>query len=555
MGRKLLLFALIGVWVLAGCSQQTTPGPQATAPGTPAPAATDVLGSTRQPGASPAVTGTPPVAATRAVTATAAGAPAGGGETVTEENLQQGGTVRLELVAGGLIAPVALVQPPDDSGRLFVVDQTGVIRIIDKDGQLLDAPFLDVRDRMVPLKESYDERGLLGLAFHPQYRENGRFFVHYNRPLRDGGPAGWDDTVTISEFHVSTGDANAADPASEKVLLQVDKPQFNHNGGTVAFGPDGYLYISIGDGGGANDTGEGHVEGGNAQDTTSLLGGILRIDVDHPGEGGAAYAIPADNPFAGGMPAGGTPEANSAGAPELYAWGLRNPYRFSFDVGGDHALFVADAGQNAYEEVNLVRSPGNYGWNIKEGTHCFSPQAPDDAPAECPSTGRHGEPLIDPVIEYANIKHPQGLGTVVVGGYVYRGSAVPELAGHYIFGDWSTSFEAAGGRLFMSPVRNGQGGGLWPMMELIPQIEGQDGFPFYVLGFGQDQQGEVYVLLTPSQGPTGEGAVYRIAGFGAGNETTGTATPAGTGTAMPAGTPYPAGTPTAAGTSTAAATP
>jgi glucose/arabinose dehydrogenase len=202
----------------------------------------------------------------------------------------QGPAVGVRLVADGLTSPVALVQAPDGSGRNFVVDETGVIRVLNADGTLLPQPFLDVRSRMVPLMPDYDERGLLGLAFHPGYAGNGRFFVYYSAPLRAGAPPGYDHTARISEFRVSASDPNRADPASERVVLEVDKPQFNHNGGTVAFGPrDGYLYISIGDGGGADDVGLGHVEdwytanaGGNGQDIQHNLLGDMGVRLPQP---------------------------------------------------------------------------------------------------------------------------------------------------------------------------------------------------------------------------------------------------------------------------------
>lgn len=405
-----------------------------------------------------------------------------------------GGTVGLELVAGGLTSPVQLVAPPDESGRLFVVDQTGLIRVISDDGTLLDEPFLDVRSRMVALMPEFDERGLLGLAFHPDYAANGRFFVYYSAPLRAGAPAGWDHTSHISEFSESA-DSNRADPGSERVLLQVDEPQFNHNSGTVTFGPDGYLYISVGDGGGANDVGLGHTpEIGNGQDLTNLLGSILRIDVDH----GDPYAIPADNPFVGRF-----------GEDEIFAYGLRNPYRFSFDMGGNHDLFVADAGQELWEEVSIAVSGANLGWNIKEGTHCFDPDNPDESPADCRDTGYQlGDPLIDPIIEYPNHHQPGGIGAVVVGGHVYRGSDLPQFRGRYIFGDWSFVFEEPDGTLLIAQARDR---GLWKISEL--RIQGRPGgrLGHYVLGFGQDPAGEIYVLTTDNTGPTGAtGNVYRI---------------------------------------------
>jgi glucose/arabinose dehydrogenase len=401
-------------------------------------------------------------------------------------------------VAAGLTSPVALAEPPDGSRRLFIVDQIGLIRVLLPDGQLLAEPFLDVRDRLVTLMPNFDERGLLGLAFHPGYAENGRFFVFYSAPLRDGAPAGWNCTSTISEFLVSN-DPNRADAASERILLQVDKPQFNHNGGTVAFGPDGNLYVSLGDGGGANDVGLGHVEdwyadnaGGNGQDITdNLLGSILRIDVD----AGAPYAIPPDNPF-----------VDEDGLDEIWAYGFRNPYRISFDGS---RLFAGDAGQVLWEEVSLVVKGGNYGWNVKEGTHCFDAENPGVSPAECPSFAPGGVPLRDPVIEYANARNPiGGLGLVVVGGHVYRGGELPQLRGRYVFGDWSRSFARPDGTLLLASPRKS---GLWQIQEI--QVQGRpDGrLGHFILGFGRDSRGEVYVLTTNSVGPSGStGRVYRL---------------------------------------------
>lgn len=407
--------------------------------------------------------------------------------------------VGVRQVAAGLTAPVALVEPPDGSRRLFIVHQIGLIRVLLPSGQLLVEPFLDVRDRLVALQANFDERGLLGLAFHPQYAENGRFFVFYSAPLRDGAPAGWNCTSTISEFLVSN-DPNKADAASEQILLQADKPQFNHNGGTVAFGPDGKLYISVGDGGGANDIGLGHVEdwyadnaGGNGQDIMdNLLGSILRIDVD----AGSPYAVPPDNPFVDGD-----------GLDEIWAYGFRNPYRMSFDGS---RLFAGDAGQVLWEEVSLVAKGGNYGWNVKEGTHCFDAENPGVSPADCPSVAPGGVPLRDPVIEYANARNPiGGLGLVVVGGHVYRGGELPQLRGRYVFGDWSRSFTQPDGTLLAASSRKS---GLWPIQELEVQNRPDGRLGHFILGFGRDARGEVYVLTSDSVGPSGStGRVYRLA--------------------------------------------
>ncbi len=407
--------------------------------------------------------------------------------------------VGLREMAAGLTAPVALAEPPDGSRRLFIVDQIGLIRVLMPGGQLLAEPFLDLRDRIVPLQANFDERGLLGLAFHPDYAENGRFFVFYSAPLRDGAPAGWNCTSHISEFLV-TAAPNRADPDSERILLQVDKPQFNHNGGTIAFGHDGKLYISLGDGGGANDVGLGHVEdwypdnaGGNGQDITdNLLGSILRIDVDR----GAPYAIPPGNPFVG-----------REGLDEIWAYGFRNPYRISFD---GIRLFAGDAGQGLWEEVSLVVKGGNYGWNVKEGTHCFDAEEPAVSPDECPGTAPGGVPLRDPVIEYANANNPDGgLGLVVVGGHVYRGSQLPQLRGRYVFGDWSRSFSEPDGTLLVATPR--KTGRLWRIQEL--RVQGRPGgrLGHFILGFGRASSGEVYVLTSDSVGPAGNtGKVFRL---------------------------------------------
>jgi glucose/arabinose dehydrogenase len=286
--------------------------------------------------------------------------------------------IGLELVAEGFTAPVRIVAAPDDSGRLFVVDQTGQIWIIARDGTLLKEPFLDIQDRLVELRQTYDERGLLGLAFHPAYAQNGRFFVYYSAPLREGAPQDFDHTARISEFRVLSQNAGQADSDSERIILAVDQPQSNHNGGTLLFGPgDGFLYISLGDGGAHNDAAPGHVadwyqfnEGGNGQDVTqNLLGSILRIDVDT----GDPYGIPQDNPFVG-----------REGLDEIYAYGLRNPYRMSFDRAGEYGLLAVDAGQELWEEISVIVKGGNYGWNVKEGTHCFDAANPTEPPEQCP---------------------------------------------------------------------------------------------------------------------------------------------------------------------------
>ena len=266
------------------------------------------------------------------------------------------GSYDLKLIADNFVSPLGVVDAPDDTKRLFVIDQVGKVWIIKADGTRMPHPFIDISSKIVSLIPDYDERGLLGLAFHPYFRQNRKFYLFYTAPPLAGGPehgAQWDNLTRISEFKASQSDPNQADISSEKVILQANHPQSNHNGGTIAFGPDGYLYISIGDGGNKDDIGPGHVDdwykvnaGGNGQDIIhNLLGNILRIDVNSSDEG-RNYGIPADNPFA---------HVHGDGEDEIYAFGFRNPYRFSFDLGGDHRLFAGDAGQSLYEEIDVVK--------------------------------------------------------------------------------------------------------------------------------------------------------------------------------------------------------
>jgi glucose/arabinose dehydrogenase len=385
----------------------------------------------------------------------------------------------LELVADGFTAPVGLVPSPDETGRLFVVDQVGIIKII-KNNQVLEEPFLDLRGRMVELRDSFDERGLLGLAFHPDFINNGRIFVYYSAPLRQGAPEGWDHTSRISEFKIS--EENKADLSTERIILEIDEPQFNHDGGQLLFGPDGYLYVSVGDGGQADDVGLGHPEIGNGQDTSNLLGSILRIDVDSE-----PYSAPADNPFVG-----------KSGRDEIFAYGFRNPFRMSFDSETDE-LFVGDVGQNLWEEVSIVERGKNYGWNIKEGAHCFSPETPDESPDQCRDKGYLGEDLTGPIIEYKNANAEGGIGLAVIGGFVYRGQA-PEMYGKYIFGDWSSSFTGGKGTIFVAEKSDKE----WSIIS-------SENINSFLLAFGQDLDKNLYVLTSDTIGPTGNtGKIYKI---------------------------------------------
>ncbi|MGX5817165.1 PQQ-dependent sugar dehydrogenase [Chitinophaga lutea] len=412
--------------------------------------------------------------------------------------------VALLLVADSLVSPLGLVEAPDNSKRLFILDQVGKIWIVDAGGNRLATPFIDLSSKLVTLNPNYDERGLLGFAFHPDYRNNGRFYVYYNLPPRPGalqGGTSWNNLSRISEFRVSAN-PSLADPSSEKILFDIDDPQSNHNGGTLAFGPDGYLYIAIGDGGGANDVAPGHVSdwyaanaGGNGQDIDSnLFGNILRIDVNN----GSPYGIPGDNPFVG-----------KAGRDEIYAYGFRNPYRFSFDMEGNHWLYVGDAGQSLYEEVSVVKKGGNYGWNVKEGTHCFDAANPTVERASCPVTDSMGHPLIDPVIEMNNADNPKGgRATTIIGGNVYRGQEIPAFRGRYLFGTFSQPGSVPNGELFISTPRGGDG--LWDFKE-VPLKDHPDDIGYYLKGFGQDMKGEVYLTVSSLAGPRGNtGQVYKL---------------------------------------------
>ncbi len=409
-------------------------------------------------------------------------------------------SLQLELVADGFVSPVTLTSAPGDD-RLFVVDRPGQVYALDQAGQRAETPFLDISDRMVELNPDYDERGLLGFAFHPQFAENGKAYAYYSAPLRDGAPAGWNHTAVLSEFTLAD-DGASLDPASERVLLEIDQPQMNHNGGQVLFGHDGYLYLGLGDGGSANDVAEGHPPLGNGQDVTTLLGSVLRIDVD----GEEPYGIPDDNPFAGGIELPAEHEwANDEARPEIYLWGLRNPYRFSVDRETG-ALLVPDVGQNLWEEVNHVTEPGNLGWNLREGAFGFDPENPGAIMEEGETEGPLGNQLVDPVLVYAHPGVAEGVdveerGISVSGGYVYRGSAIPELVGYYVFGDWSQSFGQPGGKLFVASTDETGG---WDFV-LDRQLDE------FVLAFGEDDAGELYVLTTEMAGPQGEtGKVYRL---------------------------------------------
>ena len=344
------------------------------------------------------------------------------------------------VVTAGLVQPLFVTHAGDGSGRIFVVEQAGRVRVI-VGNSLQGTPFLDVADRVW----SGGERGLLGLTFHPKFQQNGRLFISYTRRP--------DGATVVSEFRVT--EPGSKPTSAERMLMTVSQPHANHNGGMIAFGPDGYLYIGRGDGGGAGDPND------RGQNPDDLLGKLLRIDVDH----GEPYAIPADNPF---HSAGG-------GRPEVYAIGLRNPWRFSFDRRtGD--LWAADVGQYEWEEVDLIVRGGNYGWRRMEGRHCFQPRI------ECERPG-----LRLPLLEYGH----HGGRCSITGGYVYRGVAHKQFQGFYVFGDYCS------GEVFSAGLQGGESPSVLDPVHVLLRTG------LHISSFGEDETGESYVV---DRG----GGLYRI---------------------------------------------
>ncbi|MEO2023034.1 MAG: PQQ-dependent sugar dehydrogenase [Pirellulaceae bacterium] len=426
-------------------------------------------------------------------------------------------TIRLEPISQQqIVAPVGITHAGDGSNRLFVTDQRGTIHVVEN-GNVLPTPLLDIESRLVPERPGFDERGLLGMAFHPHFGQVGetgadKFYVYYSAPQPGGDPNDPVQPVNhqsiIAEYSVTGIGSNVANPDSERILLTFDQPQFNHDAGFLGFGPDNLLYVTTGDGGGADDNDAGHTGGdagkpsaglGNAQDLTQLLGKVLRIDVDGNNGPGGQYGIPGDNPFVG--EGGGVHE-------EIFAYGLRNPWRASFDngPGGSGRLFVADVGQGDVEEVNLIESGGNYGWRIREGTFDFDPSV-----SPTPIV-----PLIDPIAEYAHPGSANGLlevGLAVTGGVVYRGSDFPELQGAYLFADWSNGFSQPNGTLLgLEETTPG-------IFNLSPlEVVGGNPIGQFIQAFGLDESGEAYVATKGTLAPsvldsvTGlpTGAIYRI---------------------------------------------
>jgi glucose/arabinose dehydrogenase len=375
----------------------------------------------------------------------------------TEDSL----VISLDRVVQGLTAPVIVTHAGDGSNRLFVAEQTGKIVLIEG-GSLQSTPFLDLSSKIVKLIPVYDERGLLGLAFHPDFKNNGRFYVYYTAPTDQSGV---DHQNIIAEYQVSEDNPNKADPNSERIILIINQPEFNHCGGQLAFGSDGYLYVGVGDGGGEGDPSSFM---GNGQDINTLLGKILRIDVNREN----AYDVPSDNPFVG-----------KDGLDEIYAYGFRNPFRFSFDSMTGR-LFAGDVGQDLWEEIDIVENGGNYGWKIMEGNHLYDPALALDL-------GINISMLSPPIHDYSHY-----VGHCVIGGFVYRGTQYPSLVGKYVFGDWSATYFQPRGKLFyLEEVTPDH----WKQMEF--RFSDDKPLNLRVLSIGSDESGELYVLTQRSVGP------------------------------------------------------
>lgn len=410
----------------------------------------------------------------------------------------------LERIGPGFQTPLWGAAPPYATDQLYVADQVGTVTAISTDGSAEPHTFLDVAaggaDVMVTLKtQGSEERGLLGLAFHPHYRKNGLVYTYTSEPL---GPD--PDFTTLADGEARTDDGSLSvirewqvdDPRrrdavveveTSRVLVRIEQPQVNHNAGAIVFGPDAMLYVALGDGGSRDDEGRGHAPGGNGQDLSdgNLLGKILRIDPFGNDSANGSYGIPADNPFVDGE-----------GSDEIFAYGFRNPFRMSFDHHtGD--LWVADVGQRDIEEVDIVTSGGNYGWPVKEGTYLFEANgepnrgfAGDDSP---------GEPadMIDPIAQY---DHDEG--SSVTGGFVYRGSELAAFEGSYLFGDLTLDGNLIAGRFF----RVDPAGAL---SEIVPTNHDEN--RLLITGFGRDTQGELYVMgIQPGADDEPPGVVYRL---------------------------------------------
>ena len=422
----------------------------------------------------------------------------GGGD---DSGKEEGISARLELVVGGLTAPVDLATLPWDKGHLYIVDQPGRVYRIDPSASKVELgkPWADLTSTIGELDPKYDERGLLGMAGSSEAGMEGRVYFFHTIPASNWPtlPSGYDHENVVAEYQATK---EALDATSGSIKWSDDHPYMNHNGGSLAFGDDGYLYISLGDGGNKNDIGTGHSEPlGNGQDRTNQEGSILRIEV---GPKILTYEIPSDNPLVG-----------LEGAAEIWAYGFRNPSSISFDRSTGQ-LFAADAGQSMMEEVDLVEKGQNLGWNIKEGTLCFNEDNEYDPLDTCADKDTYGVMLTDPILTYTNADSPKvdksegPVGTVVVGGATYRGSSVPDLqAGDYIFGSYSGDWEGTFGSLFVGRADSDSSTG-W---ELYPLDLGKETTGHFVLHVAADDNGEIYVLVSDTGVPSGTtGAVYRL---------------------------------------------
>ena len=404
--------------------------------------------------------------------------------------------VRLELVANGLTAPNWGTTAPGHPGLLFVADQAGILWSIELASGKRSV-FLDATARLVDLgiagPGTFDERGLLGVAFHPDYAANGRFYTYTSEPIDGaadfstlGDPNDADHQSVVLEWTVDAplDPASVANPDSARELLRIDQPQFNHEGGGLAFGPDGMLYVSLGDGGNADDEGQGHVPGGNGQDPGNVLGSILRIDPLGGNSANGRYGIPSGNPFVG-VP---------GRAAEIWAYGFRNPFRISFDSATGQ-LMAADVGQNDIEEIDVVAAGGNYGWPRMEGSFFFEGNGESDGFVTANDPGDTDD-LLRPLAEF---DHDEG--SAIIGGFVYRGTGIPELAGSYVFGDFARTFNNDG-RLFHLDADSG-------IAEL--DLVGLETLGLSLLGFGQDAAGEIHVLTSSTGTPFGTtGKVWKL---------------------------------------------